>query len=85
MSGKQKKLEKLLERPKTMKFKDVVSVLESVGFKVYGGGNHGKAYHPEYDVVIILADPHPKKDCKKYFINQVVNLLEELRIKEISK
>ena len=84
MSAKQKKLDKLLERPKTMNFKEVVSVLESVGFKVYGGGNHCKAYHPEYDAMLILADPHPKKDCKRYFINQVVDLLEELEIKDIS-
>lgn len=85
MSRKTKRIEKLMRRPRTMKYSDLVAALCSLGFVIDDEGKHPKAYHQETGAIIICAEPHPGNDCKTYFINQVVDTIEEHGIYKIKE
>ena len=80
MSNTSKLLEKLLEQPKTFKFKDLKSVLISIGFEeVKTGKTSGSRvafYHKKTSQVLRLHKPHPGDELKKYQIKDVIAVIK---------
>ena len=66
MTQKQKLIEMFFKNPSSLKFKQVVIVLEEFGFAlVHARGSHTKFKHPKlpYDFVI----PVHNGDCKTFY------------------
>lgn len=75
MSKKQKLLERLLQKPKDLRFSELESVLLSYGYVLDRiKGSHAVFIKDGYPMLTI-----PRKDpVKSYLINQVLTAIEDL-------
>jgi predicted RNA binding protein YcfA (HicA-like mRNA interferase family) len=78
MSNQKKLIHKLKSRPKDLKWKELVSVCQSLGFQeIQGSGSRVKFFHQGLDFVICVHKPHPSNIVKEYVIKQIVNAFED--------
>lgn len=80
MSKHNKTLTKLCSTPppSNLKWNELKSLLESLGYKVINGaGSRRKFHHKEKNALIICHAPHPQPDVDK---GCIVDIVEHLRI-----
>ncbi len=66
MSQKEKLLQKFLERPESLKYSQILLLLETLGFEhIPAKGSHQKFKHPQLDQDLIF--PVHQNDCKSYY------------------
>ncbi len=80
--GKQEKLKaKLLNSCKGFLWRDLVSLLVSMGYEeMQGNGSRVKFDNGNPDHMINLHKPHPNKEMKQYAVKQVIEKLREARL-----
>ena len=79
MTKKDKQLAKLLT-VKILGWKELVSLLESLGFEMItnqGGSSHCKLVHKTKGHLMSLCRPHPGNEVKPYMLRQVKQSLKE--------
>ncbi len=81
MSKREKRIERLLMRPKDYTFDELRALLLGLGFKEFNrGGTSGSAvqFYRESDQAVFDMDkPHPGNIVKGYLIKQIINVLKE--------
>lgn len=80
MANTKKLLEKLLQQPKTFKYKDLSAVLASIGFEeIKTGKTSGSRvafYYKEADQILRLHKPHPGDELKRYQIKEAIAVIK---------
>lgn len=77
------KIEKMIERLKTVPadftYKEMVSLLEALGFRMdnKGRSSGSRVKFVRGNVELLLHRPHPRKEIKPYQIRQVLDILRE--------
>ncbi len=78
MSSQKKLINRLKSRPKDLKWKELVTMCQSLGFQeIQGNGSRVKFFHEGLDFVICIHRPHPSNIVKEYMVKQIVNVFEE--------
>ena len=81
VSKKQKKIERLLSKPKDFTFDELTSLLKGLGYvkdnKGKTSGSRVAYVHPITKSLIRLDKPHPDNTLKAYIINYVIIKLRE--------
>lgn len=79
MSKREKLVQRFLALPREFTWQELVTMLESFGYKLSSGGKSGgsrvKFLHDEYPP-IILHKPHPTPVLKRYQMEQIMALLK---------
>ncbi len=80
MSQKEKLLKRLLSVPSDFEWKELVTILSSLGFTEIAagktGGSRKKFIHHDLRLIINLHKPHPDNILKKYALKQVIETLK---------
>lgn len=77
MSKTDKLLDKLLSRPKVYKWTDLVTLLESLGYRqIQGSGSRVKFDNGNPHSLILLHKPHPGNELKPKTISYIAEHLE---------
>jgi len=69
--------------PKDVTWDELIKVLNHFGFKGLPAGKTGgsrRKFINENKMIISLHEPHPRKELKKYQIDQVLDTLKEERL-----
>ena len=81
MGKKEKLIEKLKSKPKTLTFEDAESLLEFVN---YHRSNKGKTSgsrvvfsSEDHKTKILLHKPHPRKELLEYQVKQLIEVLKQ--------
>ena len=81
MGKKEKQIKRLLSKPKDFTFKELSSLLETLG---YTKDNKGKTsgsriafINPATSCIIRLDKPHPGNELKAYLLNYIIDKLKE--------
>jgi len=81
MSRKDKQILRLLSKPKDFTFKELSSLLKTLGYiednKGKTSGSRVAFFNPENNNIIRLDRPHPGNELKPYLISYVINKLKE--------
>ena len=81
MSKKEKQIARLLSKPKDFTFKELSSLLKSLGYiednKGKTSGSRVAFINPANSNIIRLDKPHPSNELKSYLINYVINKIKE--------
>jgi len=81
MSKKDKRMERLLSKPKDYTFDELRSLMLGLGFKEYSRGNtSGSAvrfYRESDQAAFDLDKPHPGNIIKGYLMKQLISVLKE--------
>lgn len=85
MSQIKKIIAKLQKKPtpKDVTWDELIKVLNHFGFKALPAGKTGgsrRKFINENKTIISLHEPHPRKELKKYQIDQVLEILKEERL-----
>ncbi|HAG2284142.1 TPA: type II toxin-antitoxin system HicA family toxin [Salmonella enterica] len=80
MSRKEKSKARLDTLPKDFTWDELVSLMNQYGFCIINAsrGSGRKFYNKERDKLAIFHEPHPEKTLKKYVLNDVKTLLDEI-------
>lgn len=77
----EKRLERLLSRPKDYTFSEAISLLNSLGYELRNKGSTSGSrvmfYRPTDNHKILLHKPHPKDIMKTYAIDDLIEKLKE--------
>ena len=80
MTKRDKLLEKLLRRPRDFTWDELVRLLRRLGFELArrgkSSGSRQRFQHAESGLTISLHRPHPRKELKRYQIDQIIEFLE---------
>ncbi|MGJ8515071.1 type II toxin-antitoxin system HicA family toxin [Carnimonas bestiolae] len=73
-----KRLDRLLQKPKDFSWDELVSLLRSLGYSLRSkkGGSY-RRFIDDSNRKILLHEPHPQKVLKAYAIEQVIENLKE--------
>jgi hypothetical protein len=79
MSKKDKRIKKLLKKPKNFTFDDMVTLLAYFGYKMRQGGTGSgvKFIKEDSNEVINFHKPHPDNNMKKYVLELVIEKLRK--------
>ena len=78
MTQKNKLVEKFLENPSSIKYSQLVTVLEHFGFiQIQAKGSHTKFKHPKLDSDLVI--PLHKNDCKDHYKEQAQKLIKKVK------
>lgn len=72
-----KRLERLLARPKDFTWGELASLLNSYGYQLKNGKGSRRRFIDGEKNKISLHEPHPDKTLKAYMIDIVIKALEE--------
>lgn len=80
MGRKEKLKAKLDTLPKNFTWDELVSLMSQYGFKLLNAkrGSGRKFYNPEKDRLAIFHEPHPENTLKRYVLEEVKQLLDEI-------
>ncbi len=77
MTQKEKLVSKFLQNPTSLRYIQIVTVLEDHGFfQVQAKGSHVKFKHPKLDYDLTI--PIHNKDCKDFYKQQAKKFLEKV-------
>mgnify|MGYP000859419020 CR=1 FL=1 len=77
MTQKQKLVETFRTKPSSLKFKQLVSVLEHFGFiLIQAKGSHVKFKHPKLSADLII--PIHNSDCKDFYKKEALKRVSEI-------
>ena len=78
MSQKQKLIAKFLDRPKTIKYRELVMILEYFGFvQIPAKGSHVKYCH--YKLTTDLIIPVHKNECKDFYKELAKEYIQKIK------
>jgi predicted RNA binding protein YcfA (HicA-like mRNA interferase family) len=67
-----------LQKPKSVKYRDLVVILEHFGFEqISAKGSHVKYYHPKLPQDLII--PVHNHECKDFYKEQAKNYIENIK------
>lgn len=73
MSGKDKRIKKVLSNPKTVDFETLDLLLKDFGYtSKKGKGSHAKYMKPGVDPIVV---PYNRPYVKAYYVNLVIEIL----------
>lgn len=77
MSQKQKLIDKFLGKPKSIKYRDLIIILEYFGFiKIPAKGSHVKYSHSQIDYDLII--PIHNNECKDFYKEQAKKYIQQI-------
>lgn len=77
MTKKSKLVDKFLERPDSIRYSQLVGILEDFGFEhITAKGSHQKFKHPKLDVDLII--PLHNGDCKEFYKQQARKFIQKI-------
>jgi predicted RNA binding protein YcfA (HicA-like mRNA interferase family) len=77
MTRKAKLIQRLFNRPKDFTWGELAQVLNSLGYEqINGSGSARKFIHPNGHL-ILLHEPHPRPELKRYAIEYVTKLMRK--------
>jgi len=76
---KEKLIARLKSNPKDFTYDDMISALESLGFKLSKSGKTGgsRVRLMKGNIPIFLHRPHPRKELLEYQVKQILEVLEK--------
>lgn len=78
MSKRDKLVERIKGKPKDLRWEEVVTLCEALGFEtISGNGSRFKFYHKKLDFSLFFHRPHPSNIVKNYVVKQLLNSLTE--------
>jgi predicted RNA binding protein YcfA (HicA-like mRNA interferase family) len=78
MSQREKLVERFRKRPKDFTWNELERLLEGFGYRQETGQGSGrKFFNEERGVLICIHQPHPRKELKKYQVNDVFEHLKQ--------
>lgn len=72
-----KRLERLLARPKDYTWDELTSLLKHYGYKLRNGKGSRRRFIDDEKQKILLHEPHPGNILKEYMIDDVIDRLKE--------
>lgn len=80
MGRKEKLKAKLDTLPKNFTWDELVTLMSQYGFKLLNAkrGSGRKFYNDKIDMLAIFHEPHPEKTLKRYVLEEVKQLLDEI-------
>jgi len=81
MSRRNKLLDRLKRKDKSLTWSELTTLLNGFGYNVYtGNGSRRKFVNQETKRIISLHEPHPQKTLKPYMIKEVLDHLKNNRL-----
>lgn len=80
MTQKDKRIERLLSKPKDYRFDELRTLLKGLGYTEYSKGNTSGSrvmFAKDGDAPILLHAPHHPPYLKTYMINMIIDYLRE--------
>jgi predicted RNA binding protein YcfA (HicA-like mRNA interferase family) len=78
MTKKSKLVEKFLENPDSIRYSQLVTILEEYGFeRIQAKGSHVKFKHPKLSEDLII--PIHNGDCKEHYKQQARKFVEKIK------
>ena len=76
---REKLYERLKNNPRNVDFNELVTLLEGLGFekKLGKGGAHISFRHPELQLYVHVAKPHPHNKVLPVYVNRIVKAIEK--------